>query len=226
MKSAQFAPRGGIAALAIGIIGFVAPCQADLITNNPNLPPDGVYLSPDQVHAMYTGGALTIVLTAVQHQPFANETQRQAVGPNEIETFPSSMAGLVSVNNSPAVPASGMGPVQTMVLGKVGNVTGTFDTEMLSMSIAGTSPFGPFMIRESPTLPSLGETTITDLGGGFYNIDSFFDVFTELSLDGGANWIPDSVGPTRVVLVPEPSSIGLLGIGLASLLGFGRRRRD
>jgi hypothetical protein len=46
------------------------------------------------------------------------------------------------------------------------------------------------MIRESPTLPSLGQTSITDLGGGLYQIDSFFDVFTELSIDGGNTWLP------------------------------------
>jgi hypothetical protein len=78
------------------------------------------------------------------------------------------------------------------------------------------------MVRESPTLASLGETTITDLGGGTYRIDSFFDIFTELSLDNGTTWIPSS-SVERVELIPEPTSLALLAIGLV-LSGWSKRR--
>jgi hypothetical protein len=55
-----------------------------------------------------------------------------------------------------------------------------------------------------------------------FHIDSFFDVFTELSVDGGATWIPSS-GATRLTLVPEPGILGaMLLAGVA--LGTGRRR--
>jgi hypothetical protein len=107
------------------------------------------------------------------------------------------------------------------VFGKIGNVTGTFNTEMLALSLSGTSPFGPYMVRESPTLATLGQTSITNIGGGLYHIDSFFDVFTELSLDGGNSWIPSDTS-THVVLEPEPASAGLLAlVGVAGLI---RRR--
>ena len=53
------------------------------------------------------------------------------------------------------------------------------------MSLYGYVPGGPpILIREDPAQASVGQTTITDLGGGLYHIDSFFDVFTELSVDG------------------------------------------
>jgi len=95
------------------------------------------------------------------------------------------------------------------------------------MSLTG----GPVMIRESPTKASTGKTSIIPLGpggSGPYHIDSFFDVFTELSLDGGQSWIPKA-GPrgTRVTLggVPEPSSIMLAGWALIGLAGLVRRRK-
>jgi hypothetical protein len=64
-----------------------------------------------------------------------------------------------------------------------------FDTEMLTLNLSGTSPFGPFMIRESPTRQSLGKHTIRSDPRGF-RISSFFDVFLEVSVDNGANWTP------------------------------------
>lgn len=103
-----------------------------------------------------------------------------------------------------------------------------FDTEMLQLDIRGSSPLGPLMIRESPTLPSRGASRIDDLGGGQYHIDSFFDVFTELSLDGGQSWIPSRGdgpgGSTHFAAspVPEPASVATLGLGVLALL---RKRR-
>ena len=64
-----------------------------------------------------------------------------------------------------------------------------FDTEMLQLDISGGGLLGGVMIRESPTLQSLGQTTVKPVSGGFM-INSFFDVFTELSVDGGATWTP------------------------------------
>ncbi|MES1181097.1 MAG: PEP-CTERM sorting domain-containing protein, partial [Verrucomicrobiota bacterium] len=56
-------------------------------------------------------------------------------------------------------------------------------------------------------------------------IDSFFDVFTELSLDGGATWMPDTSGPMHVNLVetPEPSVCALAGLA-AGLLAWRRKQ--
>ena len=105
-----------------------------------------------------------------------------------------------------------------MVHGKVGNTTGTFDTEMLSLDLVGLIQGVPVRVRESPTLASTGQTTITDIGGGLFRIDSFFDVFTELSIDDGQTFTR-SASSTHVELVPvpEPGSLFLMVLGLAAL---------
>ncbi|HEY6194715.1 MAG TPA: hypothetical protein VI504_06690 [Candidatus Eisenbacteria bacterium] len=83
----------------------------------------------------------------------------------------------------------------------------TFDTEMVQLDISGgTLPAG-MMLRESPTIASTGKTTDTSLGGGQFKIDSFFDVFVELSTDGGQTWMPASQ-PTRETLgTGQPTSV-------------------
>jgi hypothetical protein len=62
-----------------------------------------------------------------------------------------------------------------------------FTTEMIQLDITGL-PFG-FIVRESPTLPSVGVTTIRPVPGG-YMISSYFDIYTEMSPDGGTIWFP------------------------------------
>jgi hypothetical protein len=78
---------------------------------------------------------------------------------------------------------------------------GLFDTEMLQLSITGGDLPAGVMLRESPTLQSQGGTKIQRLSDGTYQINSFFDVFTELSTDGGQNWQGATTGPTSVGLV-------------------------
>ena len=36
---------------------------------------------------------------------------------------------------------------------------------------------------------------------GSYRMGGFFDIFTEVSLDGGQSWVPASTGPAHVELV-------------------------
>ena len=238
MKSS---PLKYLPGLALGIFSIVSTAHAALITTIPVLPPlGGVYLSTD-VHQIFGGPALQFILTLPEHAPIAEQASRHPGGlagtvgtpADEIEDFPSNFEGMVdvlvdgnSITGGPQ-PVSASGPVQTIVFGKIGNVTGTFDTEMLQMNLSGNTPLGPFMIRESPTKQSTGITSIADIGGGQFRIDSFFDVFTELSIDGGQTWMPATNGSGHVELVPEPSSMVLCGLGIAAVgLAAVRRRKQ
>jgi hypothetical protein len=66
----------------------------------------------------------------------------------------------------------------------------TFDTELVTFELGGSTAPAGAMVRESPSVASTGRTTITALSGGQYRIESFYDVWLELSLDGGGTWHP------------------------------------
>jgi hypothetical protein len=157
--------------------------------------------------------------------PFAGTATHTPIngGNADLEQFNSQVTGMVSVNGSPNQPVTGTGPVSVIVSGYSPGDTGTFATQMTQLDLTLNIPGA--LIRIDPTQPSTGQTTITPLGGGNYNITSFFDVFTDLSLDGGNTWIP-STGSAQVILMPEPSSImlgvfGAAGLGIVAI----RRRR-
>ena len=238
-------PKLILPALAVGILSMAATSQASLITNSANLPPDGVYLDAG-IHQTYGGAALQFLLQLPAHAPIAAEIGKRAGGngapgtpADEVETFGSTLTAIAEVKQNgvtilgptPVFASGPFGSVQTIVYDLLGNPDGDYDTEMLQLDLQGVNPFFPaaggptFMIRESPTRQSLGHTTITDIGGGLYQIDSFFDVFTELSIDGGATWMPSNNGAGHVELVPEPTSMSLLAAGCVGMLGFIRRRR-
>ena len=60
--------------------------------------------------------------------------------------------------------------------------TRCFDGEILSI----TAMTANLMLRESPSLASLGQTKARSDGGDL-RVDSFFDVFFEVSLNGGVD---------------------------------------
>lgn len=193
--------------------------SAAIITNDPTLPPNkGAYFLVNPPVKYELPGPLVIELSDILHFGFINVI-RIPLGPDEKEAFDSTVTGQISINGGSQSAFTLTGSVETLVFGKTGNTTGTFQTEMLQLDLTG----GGIMVRESPTLASLGQTTVTDMGGGTFKIDSFFDIFTELSLDNGTNWIPATGTAERVELVPEPGSLALMIAGFA-LFGWGTRR--
>jgi hypothetical protein len=225
---------GTTATMIVALAGGQDLKADGIITADPSLPPVGAiggvaaYLTPADVHPTYSAPELDVVLSSVQSFDFTN-IQRETEGADEVDTFQSRLTGLVSVNGSQTIPFFLSGPMSVIVFGKAGMETGTFQTAILSMDLTGALPGIQVEIRESPTLASVGQTTIADIGDGLFRIDSFFDVFTELSIDGGQTFIP-STGSSQVVLqtIPEPATwvmyLSAAGLMLPMYARWARRR--
>ena len=211
----------------VGHILLELPGQG-VVTPDPQLPPtNGEYRSASQVHAKFSGPDLDVVLQDVRHRAIANTVVIIPDGDsgNEIEQFDSLLRTTATVNGV-VIPLDLKGPVQTVVLGKKGQTTGSWDTEILSMDLRGQVPGGPaVLIRENPQLASQGQTNITNREDGLFNIDSFFDVFTEVSLDGGETWTP-ATDPVRVDLAPEPLLIPAVGPATVNVFFEGNSEGD
>jgi hypothetical protein len=164
----------------------------------PNLPPlDGSYVSPSQWHALYANG---IIITNASHDRFTQTQPPPPPGGNQPESFGSMVGGQISMNGGASFsPFSAPANVAVQVNSHSDLDTGNtrfFDTEMLSLNLSGGTLPGGIMVRESPTKQSLGKTSVRTVpADGTYRVSSFFDIFTEVSLDGGLTWSPQVNGP-------------------------------
>ena len=198
-------------------------------TASADLPPDGVYETAAWVEATYTGPDLEIILSNIAFIPDVSAVLREPMGNDEKETFIADLTATASVDpdgSGPLLPTTGLavllsGPTETIVSERLLSTAGSFQAEIVSMDLIGNVGGLSVELRESAQMVSVGRTDVYDLGGGLYHIDSFFDVFTELSVDGGNSWIASS-SPCRIDLVPEPASLVLLALGAAAVI---RRRR-
>jgi hypothetical protein len=196
----------------------------DLLTISANLPPpEGQYVSAAEWYAYFGMG---IYIKDVIHSGFTQSFAPPPPGGSDTHTFGSAVTGLFSIDGGltyQSFSASGLTTVRIDSGVDSGNIR-NFNTEMLQLDISGgTLPAG-LMLRESPTLASTGLTSVADFGDGTYGIDSFFDVYPELSLDGGINWFPDLTPPAHMTLSPEPSSFALLGLGASLAVAANIRR--
>jgi hypothetical protein len=98
----------------------------------------------------------------------------------------------------------------------------TFDTEMISMDLTGIHPIplngggamhlGLKLVEGQPSAFD-GHVTVLKLAGGGndFSVDSFFDVFVELSVDGGSTYHQSTLNSQlrllsqNQVTIPEPS---------------------
>ncbi|MCC7476661.1 MAG: hypothetical protein IT425_14830 [Pirellulales bacterium] len=212
-----------LCACLLGTCALAAPAWAEYDTTDPRLPSPN-YHSTNAIQFNTPDGVFVIdsffdIFTELQRLPVP------PAGSHRIDSFFDVFTELSVHHPVGTLPVQTFANMEIWILGSQPGEP--FDTEMLSLSLQGGDLPANIRVRESPSRPSTGKGRITDLGGGIFRVDSFFDIFTELSLDGG-EWIPAS-GPLHIVgsspAVPEPASATLLALGSILLTSGLLRRR-
>jgi hypothetical protein len=173
----------------------------------PNLPPtNSSYASPG-LFSIYANG---VIISNVTHRAFSQSPPPPPPGQTQTASFDSTVDLLISTDGGATFrAASAPAPVAVQVNGRGDLDTSStrfFDTEMLALNVSGGNLPAGLLIRESPTRASLGRTSVRQNAvDGSYRVSSFFDVFTELSLDGGQTWSPSTAPPGRLTLSASPA---------------------
>jgi len=186
---------------AILILGTLA-CSGDksdpmgpgVEVGEDSLPPAGTAYHGDSSHQFMGGSA---VLTCSSHGGFTAAvpppaTQSGTVRSDYFATFVGTLDLQPPLVASPVThPLSlQVHMAELITLAGTEGTTRTFDTELATFELGGSTAPAGVMVRESPSLASSGRTTITALSGGQYHVETYYDVWLELSLDGGATWSP------------------------------------
>jgi hypothetical protein len=91
---------------------------------------------------------------------------------------------------------------ERITLAEIREAARIFDTELVTFELQGTGMPADIMVRESPDLASPGVTTVTADSGGLNRVESHYDVWLEISLDGGRTW-DRAEGTVRMTLEPS-----------------------
>ena len=169
------------------------------------LPPQtGQYVHEEEWFAHY---AMGVFLKDVVVYDFTSAITPPPPGITTSHTCGTSVDMMISTDGGLTYsPATAPATIAFQITGRLGGdgITEYYDTEMTQFSVNGGDLPGFIMIRESPTRASQGRTSERGIISGDYNIESFFDVFTEMSLDGGMTWYPTVAGSVTMYLVPKP----------------------
>jgi hypothetical protein len=213
--------------VAITIVqGCANSARASVITDTSTLPLlDTPYVSSTGVGCFATAGVCvsqgTLELTSVVSSSFNAQGQ-------DIVTNASFAGTLTNLSNSPIGTVQLSGTLEQEVLGRTSSTqTGSWTTDLVSVSLSGPVLGSTLTLVLDPSHTSSGTTSIVPLGEQF-SIDSFFDVFVDLSLDTPTP-LTAQEGPIALeaVATPIPAGLPLLasGLGIMGLLGTRRKRK-
>ncbi len=181
----------------------VAPVYT--FTNSLIPPATGEYVSVQQPWASYADG---IVITNLVLGRFSASTLPPLPGLTTSHTFDAQAEFDISYFGGPLyIHASAPVTVTVQITTRPGGdgTTDYYDTELTQFSLSGGTLVAGVRIRESPLRASLGRTTSSAVlgGAGGYQIDSFFDLHTEVTTDNGVTWWPSLAGPVTMTLQPR-----------------------
>ncbi|MDB6035833.1 MAG: exported protein of unknown function, partial [Verrucomicrobiales bacterium] len=170
-----------------------------------NLPPlQGQYISGPPWFSAYANG---IIISNISQNLFTQSQPPPPPSGSQIQQFSSSISMMLSLNGGQSwSPVTAVANAAVQLASSMdANGTRFFNTEMLTLNIGGgTLPQG-VLFRESPSKASLGRTSLkTNPASGQTLMESFFDIFTEVTVDGGQNWNAAVTIPGTVGVTPNP----------------------
>ncbi|HLK14694.1 MAG TPA: hypothetical protein VKT78_07810 [Fimbriimonadaceae bacterium] len=210
-----------LAALGALAVGLAVPAHAQYNSDNPMFPGANVNFAIASLDTITLGGNTITDATffGFDHSLAYSAIPAGTTPLTEDITFDATVNGVAETFTGTATltitPESG---VQS-------NGVGTYDTAITALSVSD----GLQVIA----LGNGGATgqaivSLNNSGPGAYHVNSFFDVFTELSLDGGVTYTQSSganlFNDTAPAPTPEPITMGLGVAGLA--IAFRRVRRS
>src|ERR1051325_6732364 len=158
------------------------------------LPPrNDLYISPTLFHLLLQNG---IVIRDIKHLFFTQSSPPPLPGSGpQSHHFDSQVDMQVSTDSGNTFTSVSVPAGVDVVVAHQANLGGTdiemYTTEMTALNLQFAANGQQIMARESPPRRSEGGTAIEPAASdGTRRIHSFFDVFPEVSLDGGQTWTP------------------------------------
>ncbi len=177
-----------------------------IVVPDPGLPPSdpaAAYVGQNSVVYSQYGVTLNVPFFIGNFTNIQVATQ----GANEIANFDASFSGVATAGgvNFPFLLS---GPVSMETFGNAGLTTGTFNEQLLSVDFTGTVAGNSVAFILDPSQASTGAVTVSQIGVNppSYNITSFFDIFTELSINQGPFDSASASAHITLESVPEPST--------------------
>ena len=197
-------------AAALPVVAELPPPPAVPFPNNLLPPPMGVFVGPVGAVDRNGDGIINYPGTAVRVSHVRLELPDHSMPPpapggTQVQSF--AMTVRMDLSMGPVSPTQHI-TAQALVTmrGIVGAGAGApphIGTEMLQLDISGGDLPAGMKVRESPAMSSSGNTVIVANGDGTFLISSFFDVFTELSTDGGQTWMPADTSERLSLIAPS-----------------------
>ena len=105
--------------------------------------------------------------------------------------------------------------------------TGSWATTIIALTLSGPVLGHTLTLTQDPAQQSNGNTSIAPVGGGRFIVDSFFDVFFELTIELGTAPCKRRGVRIHVNAVPLPGALPLFatGLGMLGLLGWRKKAK-
>ncbi len=192
--------------LMICITGLAVSQSGGVVSSSDRLPPtEGAYHGSSS-HIFLDGQA---VLTCSSHGTFqSSESPPKKKGESKDIAYGARFLGDITLR-PPLVDRTTVIPIDQPIR-MVERITNTgrnrgdriFDTELISMSLSGGALPAGIIIRESTSKETLGRTRIERLPKRQFRIHTSYQVWMELSLDGGRTWHQQD-RPVSMMLMPN-----------------------